>query len=40
MICKLEAEFDVKIPDRTWAKLKNVREVVDTVYAAVNKKNK
>ena len=32
VICKLEAIFDVKIPERQWAKLSTLGDVVDAIY--------
>ena len=32
VICKLEALFDVKIPDRQWKKLQTLGDVVDAIY--------
>ncbi len=31
VICKLEAEFDVKIPDRLWNKLSTLGQVIDAI---------
>jgi acyl carrier protein len=31
VICKLEAEFDVRIPNRQWTKLSTLGEVVDAI---------
>ena len=31
VICKLEAEFNVKIPNRQWNKLKTLGQVVDAI---------
>ena len=31
VICKLEAEFDVRIPNRQWSKLSTLGEVVDAI---------
>ena len=31
VICKLEAEFDVRIPNRQWTKLSTFGEVVDAI---------
>ncbi len=32
IICTLESDYGVKIPDKVWMKLRTVGEVVDTVY--------
>ena len=32
VICKLEAIFDVKIPERQWSKLSTLGDVVDAIY--------
>ena len=32
VICRLEALFDVKIPDRQWKKLQTLGDVVDAIY--------
>ena len=32
VICKLEALFDVKIPERQWKKLQTLGDVVDAIY--------
>ena len=31
VICKLEAEFDVRIPNRQWSKLSTLGEVIDAI---------
>ena len=31
IICKLEAAFDVRIPNRQWQKLATVKDVVDAI---------
>ena len=31
VICKLEAEFNIKIPNRQWNKLKTLGQVVDAI---------
>ena len=31
VICKLEAEFDVRIPNRQWTKLQTLGEVLDAI---------
>ena len=31
VICKLEALFDVRIPERQWAKLQTLSDVVDAI---------
>ncbi len=31
VICKLEAEFDVRIPNRLWGKLGTLGEVIDAI---------
>ena len=32
VICKLEALFDVRIPERQWQKLQTLGDVVDAIY--------
>ncbi len=32
VICKLEALFDVKIPERQWKKLQTLGDVVDAIW--------
>ena len=32
IVCTLESDYGVKIPDKVWMKLRTVGEVVDTVY--------
>ena len=32
IICKLEALFDVRIPERQWKKLQTLGDVVDAIY--------
>ena len=32
VICRLEALYDVKIPDRQWKKLQTLGDVVDAIY--------
>ena len=31
VICKLEAEFDVRIPNKLWSKLSTLGEVLDAI---------
>ena len=38
VICKLEALFDVKIPQRQWSKLATLGDVADAVQKALEKK--
>lgn len=38
VICKLEALFDIKIPQRQWAKLSTLGDVADAVTKALEKK--
>ena len=38
VICKLEALFDVKIPERQWKKLQTLGDVVDAIYKRLPKK--
>ncbi len=38
VICKLEALFDVKIPERQWNKLSTLGEVVDAFEKRLKKK--
>ena len=33
VICKLEALFDVRIPERQWKKLAKLGDVVDAIYS-------
>ena len=35
VICKLEALFDVRIPERQWKKLQTLGDVVDAIYKRV-----
>ena len=37
VICKLEALFDVRIPERQWQKLQTLGDVVDAIYKRVSK---
>ena len=37
VVCKLEALFDVKIPERQWNKLSTLGEVVDAFDKRINK---
>ena len=37
IICRLEALFDVKIPERQWNKLSTLGEVVDAFEKRINK---
>jgi len=36
IICKLEALFDVRIPERQWAKLQTLGDVVDAIYKRIS----
>lgn len=38
VICKLEALFDIKIPQRQWNKLSTLGDVADAVTKAMEKK--
>ena len=38
VICKLEALFDVKIPERQWNKLSTLGDVVDALWKRIEKK--
>lgn len=38
VICKLEALFDVRIPERQWNKLSTLGDVVDAIYKRIEKK--
>ena len=38
VICRLEANFDVQIPNRQWQKLQTLGDVVDAIEKRVNKK--
>ena len=38
VICKLEALFDVKIPERQWKKLQTLGDVVDAIYKRLPEK--
>ena len=40
VICRCEAELDVKIPERKWQKLSTFGEVVDEFMPQMAKKNK
>lgn len=40
VICRCEAEFGVKIPERKWQKLSTFGEVVDEFMLQMAKKNK
>lgn len=40
LICEIESDYDIKIPDKTWRKLRTVTDVVLAVDAAVKKKKK
>lgn len=40
LICEIESDYDIKIPDKTWRKLRTVADVVFAVDAAVKKKKK
>ena len=35
IICKLEALFDVRIPERQWKKLAKLGDVVDAIYSRI-----
>ena len=35
VICKLEALFDVRIPERQWKKLQTLGDVVDAIYKRI-----
>lgn len=37
IVCTLEGDYNVKIPDKVWLKLRTVGDVVDTVYDMANK---
>ncbi len=37
VICKLEALFDVRIPERQWNKLSTLGDVVDAIYKRIEK---
>ncbi len=38
VICKLEALFDIKIPQRQWSKMATLGDVADAVTRALEKK--
>ena len=38
VICKLEALFDVNIPERQWKKLQTLSDVVDAIYKRIPNK--
>ena len=38
VICKLEALFDVRIPERQWNKLQTLGDVVDAIWKRIEKK--
>lgn len=40
VICKIEAEFGIKIPDRRWDKLKTLGEVLDEIEAALKRQSR
>ena len=35
VICKLEAMFDVRIPERQWKKLQTLGDVVDAIWKRI-----
>ena len=35
IICKLEALFDIRIPERQWKKLQTLGDVVDAIYKRI-----
>ena len=37
IICKLEALFDIRIPERQWQKLQTLGDVTDAIYKRVSK---
>ena len=37
VICKLEAMFDIKIPERQWAKLSTLGDVADAIMKRLSK---
>ncbi len=40
LICEIENDYGIKIPDKVWKKLRTVGDVVDAVAEAVEKKKK
>lgn len=38
LICEIENDYGIKIPDKVWKKLRTVGDVVDAVAGAVEKK--
>jgi len=38
IICKLEAEFDIRIPQKQWKKLSTLKDVIDAIELRVNAK--
>ena len=38
VICKLEALFDVRIPERQWSRLQTLGDVVDAIWKRIEKK--
>ncbi|MFR5833218.1 MAG: acyl carrier protein [Acutalibacteraceae bacterium] len=38
LICEIENDYSIKIPDKVWKKLRTVGDVVDAVATAVEKK--
>ena len=38
VICRLEANFDVRIPDRQWSRLQTLDDVVDAIEKRLPKK--
>lgn len=39
VICRLEANFDVRIPNRQWQKLQTLKDVVDAIEARLSAKS-
>ena len=37
VICRLEANFDVRIPDRQWSRLQTLGDVVDAIEKRISK---
>lgn len=38
IVCKIEAEFGIRIPDRVWPKLSTVRDVVNEIQKRLSSK--
>lgn len=38
IVCKIEAAFDIRIPDKVWPKLSTVRDVVNEIQKRMSEK--